>query len=372
MPEENAKDIIRALALEAGFDTVGFASPEGLDHLGADLNGYLESGFHGSMTWMETHAARRSHPRALWGDVRSIVMLGMSYAPGEASAPLDAPRSDGVVSVYALGKDYHDVVKKRLKRVAGELHRRFGEEVKVFVDTAPVMEKPLAAHAGLGWQGKHTNLVSTQLGSWFFLGAIFTTLELAADAPHADRCGSCQACLDACPTKAFPAPHQIDARRCISYLTIEHKEPIDLEFRAPMGNLIYGCDICLSVCPWNKFAKVSREMSFTRREVLDAPLLKRFAALDDAGFRVAFAGSPIKRVGRDRFVRNVMIAMGNSGDLDLVPDVVARLNDEVSLVRGMAVWALSKLVSPAQFEGYRAQHLPDEADHHVRQEWARV
>ncbi|TNE36669.1 MAG: tRNA epoxyqueuosine(34) reductase QueG [Alphaproteobacteria bacterium] len=365
------EDVIRALAHEAGFDLVGFACPENLDQLGQDLKTFLEKGYHGSMDWMETHAKRRSHPRALWDGVRSIIMLGMSYAPDAGPEPLEAPRDEGVVSVYALGKDYHDLIKKRLKRVARELHSRFGEEVKVFVDTAPVMEKPLAAQAGIGWQGKHTNLVSTELGSWFFLGSIFTTLELKSDRPHTDHCGSCQACLDACPTRAFPAPHQIDARRCISYLTIEHKGPIDPEFRLPMGNLIYGCDICLSVCPWNKFAKRSREMSFDRRDVLTAPKLRQFAEMDDGAFRAAFAGSPVKRIGRDRFLRNVMIAMGNSGDEDFVPDVMARLGDGSYLVRGMAVWALSRLVASEQFEALRQHYLTDEEDAHVRAEWAR-
>ncbi|HKD22402.1 MAG TPA: tRNA epoxyqueuosine(34) reductase QueG, partial [Rhizomicrobium sp.] len=275
----------------------------------------------------------------------------------------------GVISVYAQGDDYHDVMKAKLKRLAGFVQSRYGGEVKLFVDTAPVMEKPLAEAAGIGWQGKHTNLVSRDFGSWLFLGSLFTTLELEPDAPEEDHCGQCRRCLDVCPTNAFTAPYEIDARRCISYLTIEHKGHIAREFREPMGNRIYGCDDCLAVCPWNKFAQESREARFHARDALRAPPLAELAALDDAGFRALFRGSPIKRTGRNRFVRNVLIAIGNSGDASLAPVAEQRLTDESPLVRAMAVWALSKLLDDKAFSAAKDNHVSRETDADVLSEW---
>ena len=321
------------------------------------------------MGWLADTAERRASPQGLWPDCRSVVVLGLNYGPtGDPMALLE--ESDrGIISCYAQGRDYHDVVKSRLKALARWLVERFACEVKVFVDTAPVMEKPLAQAAGLGWQGKHTNLVSRELGSWLFLGEVFTTLELAPDAPEVDHCGSCRACLDICPTDAFPAPYRLDARRCISYLTIEHKGHIAREFRQAMGNRIYGCDDCLAVCPWNKFAEASQEVAFLPRAELTAPRLADLAALDDAGFRQVFSGSPIKRIGRDRFVRNVLIAIGNSREAAHAP-LLERLADDASpLVRAMAVWALSQLLPAEAFAAVRAAKLPEEADLDVRAEW---
>jgi epoxyqueuosine reductase len=298
-----------------------------------------------------------------------VITLGVNYAP--AGDPFDAlkRREQGAISVYAQGADYHDVIKRHLKRLASWIVAEFGGDVKVFVDTAPVMEKPLSAAAGIGWQGKHTNLVSREFGSWLFLGSIFSTLELPADAPETDHCGTCRQCLDICPTKAFPAPYTIDARRCISYLTIEHKGHIAREFREAIGNRIYGCDDCLAVCPWNKFAKTSREMAFAPREGLSAPLLRELAGLDDAAFRTLFRGSPVKRIGRDRFVRNVLIAVGNSGEPGLAAVAEARLSDESPLVRAMAVWALSRLMDAEAFAALARRYAPTEADAEVRSEW---
>ena len=295
------------------------------------------------MGWMAETAARRSDPRVLWPNVRAVVMLGLNYGPETDPRAILAHPDRGAISVYAQNRDYHDVIKGKLKLIAGRLAARTGAEVKVFVDTAPLMEKPLAARAGLGWQGKHTNLVSREHGSWLLLGAILTALPLPPDAPESDHCGSCRSCLAACPTDAFPAPYRLDARRCISYLTIEHAGPIPDEFRAAMGNRIYGCDDCLAACPWNKFARAGSEMKLKARPDLQAPRLVALAALDDAAFRALFAGSPVKRIGRDRFVRNVLIAIGNSGDAELLPAVLARLDDPAAIVRGAAIWALSRL-----------------------------
>ena len=364
-----AKAEIAASARELGFDDVGFAAAAQPPTVAAGLEGFLAAGHHGEMDWMARNAERRADPLALWADARTVIALGVSYAP--ATDPLAAleNRDRGVISVYAQGSDYHDVIKRRLKRLARFIHERFETEVKVFVDTAPVMEKPVAARAGIGWQGKHTNLVSRRHGSWLFLGEVFTALELPPDGAETDHCGSCRACLDVCPTNAFPAPYRIDARRCISYLTIEHKGHIDREFRAPMGNRIYGCDDCLAVCPWNKFARVPRDTAFMPRAELTAPRLADLAGLDDAGFRRVFAGTAIKRVGRDRFVRNALIGLGNAGDAALAPAAEARLGDASPLVRAMAVWALSRLLAEDRFATLREAHLPGEPDADVRAEW---
>jgi len=366
-------DLKRAIGDEAralGFDAVGFAAASLPEATGGALAEWLALGSHGEMGWMEAKAERRRHPQALWAEARSVIVCGMNYGPeGDPLAVLERP-DEGAVSVYAHGRDYHDVVKKKLKVLARWLQESHGGAVKVFVDTAPVMEKPLAEAAGVGWQGKHTNLVSRDHGSWLFLGEVFTTLEIAPDAAHGDHCGDCRRCLDVCPTDAFPAPYRLDARRCISYLTIEHKGHIGREFRAAMGNRIYGCDDCLAVCPWNKFAAQTKELAFAPRDALTAPKLTELAALDDAGFRAMFSGSPIKRTGRDRFVRNVMIAIGNSGEASLVPAAEARLADASPLVRAMAVWALSRLLDGPGFARLRGAHLPEEEDAQVRAEWA--
>lgn len=320
------------------------------------------------MGWMAETAERRADPRVLWPDVRSIVMLGLNYGPDADPRGLQARKDRGAISVYARNRDYHDIIKGKLKLLAGRLAARTGAEVKVFVDTAPVMEKPLAEAAGLGWQGKHTNLVSREFGSWLFLGAIFTALELPLDAPERDHCGSCRACLDACPTQAIPAPYRLDARRCISYLTIEHAGPIPAAFRAAMGNRIYGCDDCLAACPWNKFAQAASEMKLKSRPELEAPRLADLAALDDSGFRALFAGSPIKRIGRDRFVRNVLIAIGNSADAALLPSVLALLDDPAPIVRGAAVWAVSRL-DPTEWAAQKTARHASEPDPETRKEW---
>ena len=321
------------------------------------------------MGWMEETLTRRGDPRVLWPDARSILMLAMNYGPeSDPLAHLETPDRAGI-SVYARNRDYHDIIKGKLKELASFLVSRAGGDVKVFVDTAPVMEKPLAAAAGLGWQGKHTNLVSRQLGSWFFLGSIFTTLELPPSAAERDHCGSCRACLESCPTDAFPAPYQIDARRCISYLTIEHAEPIPVEFREKMGNRIYGCDDCLAACPWNKFAQTASEAKLVARNDLISPRLADLLALDDAAFRKLFSGSPIKRIGRNRFLRNVLIAAGNSGDQALLLAVLPHLDDPDSVVRGSAVWAFARLATSHVFEELADRHIPRETDETVHLEW---
>ena len=352
MTPADARAEIRAEALRLGFDAIGFAEAHLPDEARARLDAFLAAGMHGTMGWMADRAAQRAHPRALWPAAVSVIALGLSYAPGTDPLAALARRDRGTISVYAQGRrDYHDVVKSRLKALGRWMARRFaGTELKVFVDTAPVMEKPLAQRAGLGWQGKHTNLVSRAHGSWLFLGEIYTTLALPPDPPGQDRCGSCRACLDICPTGAFPAPYRLDARRCISYLTIEHRGPIPEEFRAPMGNRIYGCDDCLAVCPWNKFARAHSEPAFAPREDLTAPRLADLAALDDAGFRAMFAGSPIKRIGRDRFVRNVLVAIGNSGDPALRGTAQALAADADPVVAEAARWAAQRLAAPARSE----------------------
>ncbi|VVT08427.1 Epoxyqueuosine reductase [Sphingomonas sp. EC-HK361] len=345
MVKDKLEERLKAQAVELGFAACGIAHADAAPLAAARLREWLADGRHGDMIWMESRAHHRQAPAALWPAVKSVIALGMSYAPREDPLRLAGEGGVGRISVYAQGADYHDVVKRQLKALARWLVAEApGADVKVFVDTAPVMEKPLAEAAGLGWQGKHTNLVSREHGSWLFLGAIYTTLDLAPDMPGRDRCGSCDACQRACPTDAFPAPYQLDARRCISYLTIEHAGPIPHEFRRAMGNRIYGCDDCLAVCPWNKFAQDARaNMAFAPRAELTAPLLADLLALDDAGFRQVFAGSPIKRIGRDRMVRNVCIAAGNSGDAGLVPVLTSLLDDPNGVVREAARWALQFL-----------------------------
>jgi epoxyqueuosine reductase len=363
------KSAIRDAALKLGFDAVGFAKAELAAQSRARLKRFLAAGYHGDMGWLAARHAERADPKALWPAARSVVVLGMNYGPeADPMAALRA-RDRGAVSVYAQGRDYHDLVKSRLKVLAREIARLAPEELKLFVDTAPVMEKPLAERAGLGWQGKHTNLVSRQFGSWLFLGEIYLSLDLPADAAERDHCGQCQACLDVCPTRAFPKPYLLDARRCISYLTIEHKGHIAAELRPLMGNRIYGCDDCLAVCPWNKFATATGEPALEPRADLTLPRLAELAALDDAAFRRRFAGTAVKRTGRDRFVRNVLIAIGNSGGKGLIPSAEARLDDASPLVRAMAVWALRRLADIPTVDRQRRRHLPAETDDAVRAEW---
>lgn len=361
------RDSIRDEALRLGFDAVGFAAADASPEAGERLAEWLAGGAHGDMGWMVTTADRRRHPKALWPDARSAVVLGMNYGPADDPLRLLKQPTRGNVSVYAQGRDYHDVMKPRLKELARFIHERFGAEVKIFVDTAPVMEKPLAQRARLGWQGKHTNLVSRAFGSWLFLGEILTTLELPSDDAEVDHCGRCRRCLDICPTDAFPTPYRLDARRCISYLTIEHKGPIPREFRSAIGNRIYGCDDCLAVCPWNKFARRARETAFAPRAELTAPRLADLAQLDDASFRQVFSGSPIKRIGRDRFVRNVLIAIGNSGETSCAGLVERLLGDASPLVRGAAVWALARL-APDRLRRV-VDRMAQETDESVRREW---
>jgi len=360
------RNLIRTEALRLGFDVVGFASAADPWPAGARLAEFVEAGRHGEMEWMETTRERRSHPTAMWGEARSAVVLGVNYGPDRN--PLEALEdpSRAAISVYAQGDDYHEVIKKRLKLLAGWMQRTFGGDVKVFVDTAPLMEKPLAQIAGLGWQGKHTNLVSRELGSWLFLGSVLTSLDLPTDAAGDQHCGACRACLDVCPTQAFPAPFQLDARRCISYLTIELKGPIPAEFRPLLGNRIYGCDDCLAVCPWNKFARTARETAFHARDALRGPLLAELVALDDAAFRAMFSKSPVKRIGRDRFVRNVLYALGNSGDAGLATAVTPLLADPNPIVRGAAVWATRQLLGDEALPF----HNTAESDPDVLAEWA--
>jgi epoxyqueuosine reductase len=367
-------DALKAALADAaranGFDVVGIARPDSIPEAAGRLRQFLAEGAHGDMDWMATTAARRGEPRALWGEVRSVIMLGLNYGGHDDPLTILRQRERGAISVYAQGDDYHDVIKPRLKALARWLTAQAGGGVKVFVDTAAVMEKPLAAAAGLGWQGKHTNLVSREFGSWLFLGAIFTTLDLPPDLPEADHCGSCRACLDICPTAAFPRPYRLDARRCISYLTIEHKGPIPHELRAAIGNRIYGCDDCLAVCPWNKFAQAGREAKLAAREALRAPRLGELAGLDDAAFRAMFAKSPIKRTGRARFVRNVLIAVGNSGDAGLAGEAERLLADASPLVRGAAIWALGRLVPRERLGALADAHRPREREPLVEAEWA--
>jgi epoxyqueuosine reductase len=368
----SAHTLRTALADQAralGFDCVGVTDPDAIADAAKYFRAFLEAGAHGDMDWLATTPERRADPRVLWPDVRSVIMLGVNYGPDENPLAILEQRTRGAISVYAQGDDYHDLIRKRLKALARWLVATSGGEVKVFVDTAAVMEKPLAQAAGLGWQGKHTNLVSRDYGSWLFLGAIFTTLDLPRDDPDTDHCGSCQACLDICPTAAFPAPYKLDARRCISYLTIESKGPIPHEFRKAIGNRIYGCDDCLAVCPWNKFAQAGREAKLAPRDELRAASLADLVRLDDAAFRALFAKSPVKRIGRDRFIRNVLIAVGNSGDAALVIEAERLLDDQNPLVRGAAVWALSQLMGREAFAALAVSAMSGERDDSVRAEW---
>ena len=369
--DKSLKELVLAESRAAGFDVTRITTPEAAGTAMAErLESFLSQGHHGDMTWMATTAERRKHPLQMWADTRSIIMLGMNYAPkGDPLAALAEP-SRGAISCYAQCSDYHDVVKKGLKHVAGSLAQASGAEVKVFVDTAPLMEKPLGEAAGLGWQGKHTNLVSREYGSWLFLGAILTSAELEADEREEDHCGSCQRCIDVCPTNAFPAPYQLDARRCIAYLTIEHKGHIPAEFRAAIGHRVFGCDDCLAVCPWNKFAAAAHHTKLQALATNDSPPLADLLALDDAAFRARFAGTPVKRTGRDRVMRNALIAAGNSGDEGLLPAVRRLLDDESPLVRAMAVWALRQLAGVAAWADTRRLRAPRETDPEVRSEWA--
>jgi epoxyqueuosine reductase len=354
-----------------GFDCIGVTDPDAIEQAGRRFREFLDAGAHGDMDWLAANPARRTDPRVLWPDVRSVIMLGVNYGPDENPLAILQQRTRGAISVYAQGDDYHDLIKKRLKALARWLVAASGCEVKVFVDTAAVMEKPLAQAAGLGWQGKHTNLVSRQFGSWLFLGAIFTASDLPREEADTDHCGSCQACLDICPTSAFPAPYKLDARRCISYLTIESKGPIPHEFRKAIGNRIYGCDDCLAVCPWNKFAQAGRETRLAARDELRAPGLAELARLDDAAFRTRFTKSPVKRIGRDRFIRNVLIAIGNADDPALAAEAERLLADASALVRGAAVWALSQLMGREEFAALAARAASTETDETVKAEWRR-
>jgi epoxyqueuosine reductase len=369
------KESLTREARALGFDCIGVTAPDAIADAARHFHDFLASGAHGDMDWLARNPARRADPRALWPGVRSVIMLGVNYGPDEDPLAILTQRTRGAISVYAQGDDYHDLIKKRLKVLARWLVATAPCEVKVFVDTAAVMEKPLAQAAGVGWQGKHTNLVSRAFGSWLFLGAIFTTLDLPGDDAERDHCGSCQACLDICPTAAFPAPYKLDARRCISYLTIESKGPIPHEFRKAIGNRIYGCDDCLAACPWNKFAQAGREAKLAARDELRAPELAKLVQLDDPAFRTYFSKSPVKRIGRDRFVRNVLIAIGNSNDGASSNDgALAKaaerlLDDDSPLARGAAVWALSQLIAREAFETLASKAMAAETDETVREEW---
>jgi epoxyqueuosine reductase len=360
--------VTKASAL--GFDLCRIAAPGGMEESGHHLAQWLDSGASGDMDWMAETQARRADPKVLWPEVESIIMLGVNYGPAEDPLANLTDATIANISVYARNRDYHDLIKGRLKLLAGWLMAQAdGIDVKVFVDTAPVMEKPLAQHAGIGWQGKHTNLVARDFGSWLFLGSIFTTLRLEPDAPEGDRCGTCQACLDICPTRAFTEPYVLDARRCISYLTIEHKGFIPHEFRKAIGNRIYGCDDCLAVCPWNKFARDASEAKLQARGDLSKPEIADWLKLDDTKFRGLFSGSPVKRIGFSRFMRNLLIAAGNSGSPALIPLVEAKLADPSPLVRGMAIWALSQFAAPDLFERLAQRWLGHETDPLVEAEW---
>jgi epoxyqueuosine reductase len=360
---------VRGRARSLGFDVVGVGPAAVPARNREGYRRFVEAGFEGEMEWLAREPELRQDPRALWPEAKSAIVVGMNYGPEHDPRAGLEQRTAGVISVYARNRDYHEVIKGRLKQLAGWLHASTGGAVKVLVDTGPVLEKPLAERAGLGWQGKHTNLVSRDLGSWLFLGVILTDLALAEGRSERDHCGACRRCLDVCPTDAFPAPYQLDARRCISYLTIEHRGHIAPEFRPRMGNRIYGCDDCLAVCPWNKFARVAAEAKLQARADLEAPALAELAQLDDGAFRRRFAGSPIKRTGRDRFVRNVLIAIGNSAAPELAQVAGACLTDDSPLVRAMAIWALDRLAAKDEIRALRKRHAPSEPDPTVQQEW---
>jgi epoxyqueuosine reductase len=363
---------LRAKARALGFDACRVTSADPPDEAGPRLAAWVGDGAHGDMTWMAETLARRIDPRALMPEAKSLVMFGLNYGPSGDPLALLERKDVAAISVYARNRDYHDIVKGKLKELGAFLvgaAKPVRANTKVFVDTAPLMEKPLAARAGIGWQGKHTNLVSREFGSWLFLGAILTNLDLPPDPAETDHCGVCRACLDVCPTDAFPAPYRLDARRCISYLTIEHKGSIPRALRKAIGNRVFGCDDCLAVCPWNKFARAGREVKLAARQDLEAPSLATLAGLDDAGFRALFAGGPVKRIGRARFLRNVMIAVGNSGEIALAPAAAERLRDAEPLVRAAAVWALAQLLSPAEFRRFAAVELESEHDANVTEEW---
>ncbi len=365
---DNLTAFLKAESAALGFDLCRITRPDAIPEAKERLGQFIDANRHGTMEWMAETRERRGDPRTLWSDVRSVAVFGLNYGPDEDPRGILGKAEKAAISVYARNRDYHDVIKGRLKEIATRFAAKAGADVKVFVDTAPVMEKPLAAAAGLGWQGKHTNLVSREHGSWLFLGSMFTTADLNMDAPETDHCGSCRACLDACPTAAFPAPYQIDARRCISYLTIEHKGPIDPEFRPLIANRIYGCDDCLAACPWNKFANEASEMKLKAREDLKEPSIAVLLSLDDPTFRTFFSGSPVKRIGRDRFIRNVLIAAGNSGERSLIERCRALAADTSPVVRGMAIWALSRLMEAGEFNAFAAQK-ENESDDDVLNEW---
>jgi epoxyqueuosine reductase len=356
-------------ARKLGLDCLGVASLDAPGPEADRLRKFLGEGRHGTMSWMEKNIDRRASPTALWPDARSAIMVGLSYAPEDDPLKVLATPSKAAISVYAQGRDYHDILKSRIKSLARAFAAQSGADVKAFVDTAPLLEKPLAARAGLGWQGKHTNLVSRTHGNWLFLGAILTTAALEASEPEPDHCGSCRRCLDVCPTDAFPAPYQLDARRCIAYLTIEHDGQIPRAFRRAMANRVFGCDDCLAVCPWNKFAAASRETRFRVGPESANPNIAELLEMDDAKFRARFAGTPVKRTGRDSIVRNALIAAGNSADARHLPAIERLLSDNAAIVRGAAVWALSRLIDAATFAAHRRRADPAERDPEVRDEW---
>jgi len=366
---EKLKETLQSKAAELGFDVCRITEAGLPDKTANHLMQFIALKRHASMNWMDTTQERRRSPTAMWPDAKSAILLGMNYGPDSNPMGNLGEADKATISVYARNRDYHDIIKGRLKTLAGWLAAQTREDVKVFVDTAPLMEKPLAEQAGLGWQGKHTNLVSREFGSWLFLGAILSATDLLSDSPETDHCGSCRACLDICPTDAFPAPYQLDAGKCISYLTIEHAGPIPIEFRKAMGNRIYGCDDCLAVCPWNKYAQATKELKLAAREELQAPHLGMLASLDDAGFRKFFSGSPIKRIGRNRFVRNVLIAIGNSGEADFLPIVREHLGSSDPIVRGAAVWAFTQLEQAESVANMKVEAIHKEEDESVRFEW---
>jgi epoxyqueuosine reductase len=373
LPVDQVADLTRELYSrldQEGFAQVGIMAADDMPDISARLTDFVADAWHGDMDWLARNLDRRASPRGLWPEANSVIVVGMNYGPEDDPRLLQQATRHGAISCYAQNKDYHDVIKKRIRRVARWLAESTGADVKIFVDTAPVPEKVLAQMAGIGWQGKHTNLVSRETGSWLLLGCIYTELKIPPSPPETDHCGGCHRCMDACPTDAFPGPYRLDARKCISYLTIEHKGPIPAELRPAMGNRIYGCDDCLAVCPWNKFAQASAEAAFHPREELKLPLLIELAGFDDAEFRQYFSGSPIKRIGRDRFTRNILIALGNSGDADAMPLIEKLLTDSSPLVRGAAVWAVRRLIDDPELEAIRQAYQPQELDPQVLEEWS--